>query len=126
MMKSELRRYRLSQQHIQPRRLKVTTLPGAVRYDEEEDRYTAEDATSPVGEIEALQQLAQKTLKEEGQLTDESIKRIEREIRRRLVDIFNGYAGVRFNGVRDIVDGLDFSGLRIRHMRSVTKTAGRA
>ncbi len=90
--------------------------PGAIKYDEEKKEWQAVDPDSPIGKIETLRTLAKEARVEN--ITEDTKKWLEAETRSALTDIFNDYAGERFNGVRDVVKGNDFRGINLSYMAS--------
>ena len=96
------------------RNLKISQLnPGAVTKDST-GHFVAPDDNSAVGEIYFLQQMAQSYYQDH--LSPQAVTEVEQQLRKYLVDIFNGYAGLRFNGTRDIASGNDFRGVNLSYL----------
>ena len=96
------------------RNLKVSQLkPGVVTTDSS-GHFVAPDDNSAVGEIYFLQQMAQSYYQDH--LSPQAVTEVEQQLRKYLVDIFNGYAGLRFNGTRDIASGNDFRGVNLSYL----------
>ncbi len=83
--------------------------PGRLIYDKEKREYSAANGNSPVGKIAEIRD----SIALESIDNAQGNKRINKETKQDLVDIFNSYAGKRFNGDRDVVNMLDFSGISI-------------
>jgi len=88
--------------------------PGQLMYDAHTKEWEVVDETSSIGQIAQLRDEAKELLASNP--TTQSIKDFEAKCRLQLVNIYNTFAGIRFNGSREVVDGRDFASVKIGYL----------
>jgi len=71
--------------------------PGAIKFKEKTNRWEAVDPNSPIGQVQQIQQEAQNVLDDFANFGFLGVKNSSVILRRRLIDVFNGYAGESFS-----------------------------
>ncbi len=93
---------------------------GQLMYDKTSDEWIAVDDYSPIGRVASMKQKAIELIERENPASDREVMEFEAEARKTLVGIYNQHAAERFNGQRKVVKGIDFRGVNLRYIASLS------